>query len=354
MKLISIITPTKDRRELLKQTIASVRAQTYPHWECLVVDDSSTDGTPEAVEQLGREEPRIRLLRRAGAQGGASACRNQGFAAARGDYVVFLDSDDLLAAFCLEQRVNVMQANPETEFAAFPYIFFRDHPADTKHVRMPFFTAEDDLARFLKKDNVWNISGPIWRRSTLERLGSWDESLLSGQEWDLTIRALTQHIPYLKFDEPDWFYRVAGSRTTIGSHWFEPASLANRQAQLFAIAQRVQAAGMLTTARRYACLTTFLQESMILVWHKQMAAALKFWMGIRRDPVLAPTPALHTTLLVFLVLQRVRFVRRLAAGLLAPWLPAEFRFAVNAYKRVPYYADPNCRALRACGPHDLM
>jgi len=346
--LVSIITPTKDRLELLKQTIASVRAQTYPHWECLVVDDSSTDGTPEAVEQLGREEPRIRLFRQAGVQGGAPVCRNQGFAAARGDYVVFLDSDDLLAPFCLEERVRVMEANPAAGFAVSPHIQFQDHPADLRRLPRLFNTAEDDLTRFLKKDIVWFTTGPIWKRATLQALGSWDETLLSGQEWDLHIRALTSRIPYVKINEPDWFWRVSGARQTIGSRWFEPASLANRQAQLFVIAQRVQAAGMLTTARRYACLTTFLQESMILVWHKQLAAGLKFWMGIRRDPVLAPTPALHTTLLIFLSLQGIRFVRRLAAWLLAPWLPAEFRFAVNAYKRVPYYADPNCRALRAC------
>jgi len=346
MQLVSIIIPTKDRLELLKHTIASVRAQTYPHWECLVVDDSSTDGTPEAVEQLGREEPRIRLLRRAGAQGGASACRNQGFAAARGDYVVFLDSDDLLAPFCLEQRVKVMQAHPEVEFAVSPCILFQDHPADLRQLMRPFNTPEDDLARFLKKDIVWVTTGPIWRRTALKALGPWDAKLLSGQEWDLHIRALTSRIPYMKSNEPDWFWRVSGARQTIGSRWFEPPSLANRQAQLFAIAQRVQAAGMLTTARRYACLTAFLQESFYLARHGRVRDALRFWAGLRRDPVLAPNPALHTMLLLFLGLQRIRFVRGLAAWLLAPWLPAEFRFVVNVHNRAPSYADPNCRALR--------
>ena len=345
MPLVSIIIPTKDRLELLKQTLASVRVQTYPQWECLVVDDSSTDGTPAAVEQLGGEDPRIRLVRRAGARGGAPVCRNQGFAASRGDYVLFLDSDDLLAAFCLDQRVKVLQAHPEIEFAAFPYIFFRDHPADAQSVQRPFLTAEDDLTRFLTKDNVWNVSGPIWRRTALERLGPWDQTLLSGQEWDLTIRALTQSIPYLKVNEPDWFFRLAGKRYTMGASWFDPAILANRHAQLFTIALRVQAAGLLTTARRHACLAAFLQESFCLVNGGRWRDALRFWAGIRRDPVLAPNPVLHLTLLMFLSLQRIRVVRRWAAGLLALLLPAEFQFVINSHRRAPCYADPHCRAL---------
>ena len=62
--LVSVVIPTKNRANLLRETLTSVRAQTYPHWEAVVVDDGSEDDTVAYVEGLSREDPRIRILRR--------------------------------------------------------------------------------------------------------------------------------------------------------------------------------------------------------------------------------------------------------------------------------------------------
>ncbi|MEI7682145.1 MAG: glycosyltransferase family 2 protein, partial [Betaproteobacteria bacterium] len=92
--LISVVIPTHNRSERLRQAIESVRTQGWKDLEIIVVDDASTDGTPALMEDLSKLEPRIRYIRNTVALGGGGA-RNAGIAAARGEYVAFLDDDDL-------------------------------------------------------------------------------------------------------------------------------------------------------------------------------------------------------------------------------------------------------------------
>jgi len=90
--LVSIIVPTYNRAALLAEALASVRTQTFGDWECIVVDDGSTDGTPALLAAL--DEPRLRVIR-LGHSGNPARVRNAGLAHARGRYLAFLDDDDL-------------------------------------------------------------------------------------------------------------------------------------------------------------------------------------------------------------------------------------------------------------------
>src|SRR5947207_2354539 len=119
--LVSIIIPTRDRGALLMQTLESVRRQTYPHWEAIVVDDNSSDDTATRIADIIAHESRIRWRPRdAGEMPGACAARNRGLACSHGEFVIFLDSDDLLAEHCLAQRIEVMSAHPQLDFSVFP------------------------------------------------------------------------------------------------------------------------------------------------------------------------------------------------------------------------------------------
>src|SRR5256885_12839057 len=156
--LISIVIPTKDRAALLQQTLDSVRAQTYREWEALVIDDHSTDETADVVEKFA--DPRIRRLNLTD-KSGAPAARNLGVAEARGEFVIFLDSDDLLAPHCLQQRIEVMQQHTGLDFALFPCQLLRNSPGDVE-LLWNRKTDENDLDRFLKMDVAWQTSSPIW------------------------------------------------------------------------------------------------------------------------------------------------------------------------------------------------
>ena len=163
---VTIVTPTWNRRKLLRETIASVRAQQFGAWELIVVDDGSDDGTLEELEQLAREEPRLRYFSRTGSVNGANACRNQGLHEAAGEYVIFLDSDDVLRPHCLGQRVAIMERNHDIDFAVFQMSPFEVTPGDLgERTYKDLFC--DDLLGFLALDLPWQTTAPIWRRAAL-------------------------------------------------------------------------------------------------------------------------------------------------------------------------------------------
>jgi teichuronic acid biosynthesis glycosyltransferase TuaG len=91
--LVTVVTPVWNAAATLRATVASVRAQSLPDWELILVDDASTDGSRALARALAAEDARIRLIERA-ANGGAAAARNDAIRAARGRLIAFLDADD--------------------------------------------------------------------------------------------------------------------------------------------------------------------------------------------------------------------------------------------------------------------
>src|ERR1041384_8859296 len=110
--LVSVVIPTKNRRALLAEALQSVRAQTYPNWEAIVVDDGSNDGTESVGREIGAADQRVRFVSREREPRGAPACRNIGLSLANGNFILFLDSDDLLAPSCLEARLQAFELEP--------------------------------------------------------------------------------------------------------------------------------------------------------------------------------------------------------------------------------------------------
>ena len=205
-ELVSIIVPTKNRLPLLTEAMHSIRDQTCPNWELIIVDDGSSDSTRDCVRVWTLEDRRIRLVCRSNAPSGANHCRNLGVSASSGEYVMFLDSDDRLASTCVENRLAYMHAHPDLDFAVFGCRLFHTVPGDTP-LYYNCHTGENDLARFLQWDNPWGTTCPIWQRATLHSL-LWDEALPSLQDWDFHLRAVIKGLRYEKVPDADWFYRV--------------------------------------------------------------------------------------------------------------------------------------------------
>jgi glycosyltransferase involved in cell wall biosynthesis len=212
--LVTIIIPTFDRAELLKDALNSIKTQTYSDWETIVVDDGSSDSTKSMVVECAKGDPRIRFHQRDRLPKGAPACRNIGLAAARGDYVIFLDSDDLLAPTCLERRTKAIITNPAADFIVFQGTFFETQP-DTLIGPWNVETGESDLARFLRGDSVWHTTGPVWKKAFVESLGGFDERLSCWQDVDIHSRALLQNPQYESQlnAAPDYFIRRHATAT---------------------------------------------------------------------------------------------------------------------------------------------
>ncbi len=108
--LVSIIVPLYNSQKFIAESIKSVFAQSYKNWELIVIDDNSTDRSSEIVEGYIKKDNRIKLIKLDKNVGGAAA-RNTGIKAAQGDYIAFLDSDDLWYPKKLEKQVEFMKKN---------------------------------------------------------------------------------------------------------------------------------------------------------------------------------------------------------------------------------------------------
>jgi glycosyltransferase involved in cell wall biosynthesis len=197
--IVSIVTPVFNRADIIHKTVDSVIAQTYQNWELLLVDDGSVDNIAEVIKKKYGNEPRIRFKVRDRDPKGASTCRNVGAEMATGDYLVFLDSDDMLEPHCLEQRIRVMRENPVLDLAVFP---FRYVGLDGSLIPNNFDNGREPLINFLSNSSYWAIMCPIWKKVFFRGIGGFNESFPRYQDPELHIRALTQtDVSYRMFME---------------------------------------------------------------------------------------------------------------------------------------------------------
>jgi len=105
---VTVITPNYNASGVIAQTLDSLLSQTYTNWEALIVDDCSTDNSVEIIKSYAQKDKRIKLIQCAANNGGPAIPRNMGIAAAQGDYIAFLDSDDLWLPEKLEIQMDFM------------------------------------------------------------------------------------------------------------------------------------------------------------------------------------------------------------------------------------------------------
>jgi glycosyltransferase involved in cell wall biosynthesis len=217
--VVTICTPSFNRADLIRETLDSLVSQTLPEWEMIVVDDGSTDNSTEIVREYSARDPRISLLSRGREPKGACTCRNIAVENARGRYVLFLDTDDLLAPFCLAQRVAVLDSQPDLDFAVFSMLLFSGSPASADRF-WNIDSAEDDLLRLLRLDPVCQGTGTLWRRDSFIRAGMWNEKLKVWQDVELHLRAFSGAFKYEKrLDLPaDAFLRETTSSLSRGDY----------------------------------------------------------------------------------------------------------------------------------------
>lgn len=213
LPLVSIVIPNYNKEKYIEETLSSVLAQSYHKWECIIIDDNSSDTSVERIQKFLKKDSRLKYIKRdKDSIGGGSACRNIGIHQAKGDYLIFLDSDDLLAKGCLEHRVKSIERT-NLDFAVFSMGTFNETVGDNNFIWNP--PKRDHLAKFLSHEIPWTITCPIWKTSVLKELGGFDTDYPRLQDVELHTRVLlTENIQYKVFLEqtPDCYYRIDEGR----------------------------------------------------------------------------------------------------------------------------------------------
>ncbi|MBU1863052.1 MAG: glycosyltransferase, partial [Candidatus Omnitrophica bacterium] len=202
----------------ISETLDSVFSQTFKNFEVIVVDDGSTDNTGEVVKLYNREVKYIYKK-----NGGSATARNVGIKAARGEYVAFLDADDLWIENKLEEQLKVLENNTDLVWTYTNVVMFGE---ENKNILYRPRTARKflngDILQHLLLEDFIPSPTPILKRSVFDEIGYFDETLMRSEDWDLWIRIAEKHpVYYTKY--PLAMYR---------SHPFNKSSISDLQVTL--------------------------------------------------------------------------------------------------------------------------
>lgn len=180
----SIILPVFNRLDKIPFAIKSVLNQSFKDWELIIVDDQSSDGTFEYLQELSSNQ--VKILR-TGKNSGPASARNFGIDRSKGNYIAFLDSDDQYHPdFLLKMNALIKEASPDTKFYWSGYRFvFKDKIVE-KFWNPPII--HSTYQTFLRNLHTGTNSGLIISKEILLEVGGFDERLLAGEDTDLLLR----------------------------------------------------------------------------------------------------------------------------------------------------------------------
>ena len=203
-QLVSIIIPTYNRAHLIGATLDSIIKQTYTNWECIVVDDGSTDGTEKLMAEYCNKDSRFQFHHRPENRlKGANACRNYGFELSKGEYVNWFDSDDLMLPNKLEVQVFQLEKNIGTPYCICQSLWYDKEINKSLGLRAKNISSNNRFEDYILYKIFWLTTAPIWRKLFLEVNNlAFDETLSQSQEYDFHIHALAISEDYLVIEEP--------------------------------------------------------------------------------------------------------------------------------------------------------
>ena len=214
MPKVSVIIPTYNSSRTISKTLQSVFKQTYSDFEVLLINDGSTDHLMEVLK--GFQDSRLQILNYE--NGGLSVARNRGIDRASGDYLIFLDADDLWSSDKLESHVNALdnarKTNPKAG-VVYSWSYFLDDETNACYINHPKPYEGDVLADILGSNFVTSGSNPMITREAINSVGYFNDNFKGASDWDYWIR-LARQWRYVLIPERQVFYRQ--SRTSMSSN----------------------------------------------------------------------------------------------------------------------------------------
>lgn len=202
--LVSVVVPVYNMERYLRETLDSVLASDYAPLEVVVVDDGSTDGSRAVAEEYAARDGRVRLIHQENS--GVCAARNRGVSEARGEYILPVDADNIIALTFVRDAAAILDAHPEVKVVAPRAEFFGDR---TGEWALPPFSLH-----LLARKNIMDTCA-MYRRADWERVGGYSEGIVAREDWEFWIAVLkdggeVRRLPYVALR-----YRIrAGSKRT--------------------------------------------------------------------------------------------------------------------------------------------
>ncbi len=181
--LVSIITPTFNSEKYIVETIQSVINQTYTNWELIIIDDASTDTTLQIIEELKAKENRIKIFKFP-SNVGAGIARNKGIEIAKGDFIAFLDADDLWKSNKLEKQLMFMkEKNVTVSYSSYSLIDEKGKALNKVINALPYL----DKRKITKANYIGNLTG-MYHAKVLGKI--YMPTIRKRQDWGLWLRCI--------------------------------------------------------------------------------------------------------------------------------------------------------------------
>ncbi|MCC8405775.1 glycosyltransferase family 2 protein [Paraburkholderia sp. MMS20-SJTN17] len=205
MPKVSIVVPCYNQEEFIADALESVLSQSYSDWECIIVNDGSSDGSDSIIRRYTEKDPRFLALTKQ--NGGVAAARNFGFSCARGELFVPLDGDDMIHRDFLRLAVERFEAQPDTVLVHSGTQRFGEN---RKVWRLPAYSYE----KLLWQNMIVNTT--MYRREAFISAGGYSSEMVYGfEDWEFYVRMLSPESKVQYIDAPLYLYRIKkSSRST--------------------------------------------------------------------------------------------------------------------------------------------
>lgn len=218
--VVSVIIPAYNAESFIQETINSVLIQSFSDFELIVIDDGSKDQTIEVLKTI--QDARLKVF--SYPNGGVAVARNRGIAQATGEFISFLDSDDLWTADKLEKQLEALKEKPGAG-VAYSWTQFIDLEGNLLYAQDPVFFEGNVYAQILVGNFTANGSNMLIRRQFVEAIGGFDSKVRPAEDWDYTIR-LAAVCPFVLVPQHQILYRQTFQSQSSKIDVMEKSSLA--------------------------------------------------------------------------------------------------------------------------------
>ncbi len=280
MPRVTVVIPMHNREGVVGFTLDSVRDQTFRDWECIVVDDHSSDNSMAVAQDYAALDDRFRVVSLPDPKRYQNAARNYGLSMARGEFVDFLDSDDLMTRDKLARQVEAFERDSSLDVVTCRHISFTGEP--TRSLPQLKFAPQSSWLDIVWAPGgrgaygcLWQAGGPLWRVGAVRAIGGWNEAVIMWADAEIHVRAILHGLRILRLEEIMLFIRA----DTPGQNTRQPHEVRYEfQRNAILTAWRcLEEKGQVTRLRKQMCSTRFYHMAAVRAQNGNLLGGLRDW-----------------------------------------------------------------------------